>query len=154
MKLSEHFTLAEFTNSDTARRRGIDNTPSPAILSVLRITARKLEAVRSLLGVPIIVTSAYRCAVLNRAIGSGPTSHHVIGQAVDFKAPAFGPPLKVARAIERARKKGLLQYDQLIHEFGAWVHISFAPGFRGQAFTIYSAGGRTITAPGLLAVKR
>lgn len=159
MKLSEHFTLAEFTASDTARRFGLDNTPTPAIVRVLRETAAGMETVRAILceaagrDIPIIITSGYRAPAVNKKVGSGPKSSHIGGRACDFKAPAFGTPLKIARELERAHKAGALPYDQLIHEFGAWVHIGFDLRLRGQSLTIYSEGGRARTVPGLVAIK-
>ena len=137
--LSPHFTLAELTVSDTAARKGIDNTPSPAMIENLKKTAALLEEVRTLLGgKPIIVTSGYRCLALNRAIGSGDSSQHVQGQAADFSCPGFGPPLQIAQAIYAAKPP--IKFDQLIHEFQSWVHISWAPEPRMMALTINENG--------------
>lgn len=140
MKLSEHFTLAELTASDTAARRGIDNTPPAEVLPALRETAALLEQVRALLGAPITITSGYRCLELNRAIGSGDTSAHVRGRAADFTCRGFGTPLEVCRAIEASP----IAFDQLIHEFGAWTHIAWAAGAGGrrQVLTIDAGGTR------------
>lgn len=143
MNLSEHFTLDEFTASQEAARRGIDNTPSPQIVETLRVTARGLEQVREKLGgLPIIVSSGYRCPALNTAVGGQRWSQHMIGQAVDFICPHFGPPEAVAK---RLRGSGI-EYDQLIIEYadkgGGWVHISFADEPRHQALRIDSAGTR------------
>lgn len=136
MKLSEHFTLAEFTASQTAARRGIDNTPPPAILDRLKITAAGMEKVRAVLGKPITVSSAYRSPALNKAVGGAKNSAHVEGWAVDFNCHAFGTPLEVARKIQTSG----IAYDQIIHEFGSWVHISFDRRMRGQELTVTSHG--------------
>lgn len=118
--LSTHFSLAELITSQTAIRKGIDNTPSTEALENLHRLAQSLETVRDLLGgVPIHISSAYRCPTLNQAIGGSQTSFHCKGLAADFVAPQFGTPLEVATAI---RDYGLL-YDQLIHEYGRWVHL-------------------------------
>lgn len=159
LKLSEHFTLAELTASDTARRFGLDNTPTPAIVRVLRETAANMETVRAILceeagrDIPVHINSCYRAPAVNKAVGSGPKSSHIDGRAVDCTAPAFGTPLKVARAIEKARRAGRIDYDQLIHEFGGWVHIGFDPRMRGQSLTIYSEGGKPRTVAGLQAIR-
>lgn len=138
MNLSPNFTLAEFTASQTAARRGIDNTPPAATLAVLKASAEGMERVRHILGDRVIsVSSVYRCPDLNRAVGGAPTSAHVTGHAVDFNCFGFGTPLEVCRALE-----GRLDYDQLIHEFGRWVHIGFGPRLRRQVLTISSAGTR------------
>lgn len=128
MKLSEHFTLAEFTASDTADRRGIDNTLPPELLPTAQATAEMMERIRAHLSkqagrdIPIEVTSGYRCPALNAAIGSSNTSDHPKAMAVDFKAPAFGTPYEVCRAL--APRVSELGIGQLIHEFQAWTHAS------------------------------
>lgn len=132
MNLSPHFTLAEFTASQTAARRGIANNPPPDVLERLKITAAGMEKVRAVLGKPVTVSSAYRSPALNKAVGGAKNSAHVEGWAVDFNCHAFGSPLEVARKIQAAG----IAYDQIIHEFGSWVHISFDPRMRGQELTV------------------
>ena len=68
-KISSHFDLSEFTTSQTAARRSIDNTPPPDVIERLKHTAQWLEGVRTLLGVPIIISSGYRSPALNKAVG-------------------------------------------------------------------------------------
>lgn len=136
--LSEHFSLIEFTHSQTARRKGINNSPPPPVLVRLRNTARMMEKVRAILGdQPIMVSSAYRSPELNVAVGGSKTSDHVTGNAIDFVCPRFGTPYEVC--VELAKHKETLGYDQLIHEYGDWVHISFGPRARRQDLTIRSA---------------
>jgi hypothetical protein len=126
-RLSRHFTLEELTASRIAAREGIDNTPAPAVRRNLRRLARVLEQVRSLLGgAPILVSSGYRSPALNAAVGGSRASAHTAGLAADFTAPAYGPPLEVARRIAASN----LRYDQLIYEYGVWVHLGLAPGRR------------------------
>lgn len=139
MMLSDHFSLAEFTASDTAARAGIDNEPSPDILENLRWNAANLEAVRSLLGVPLHITSGYRCPALNTLVGSKPTSAHIHGLAADFIAPAFGKPIDVCDKIAASG----IPFDQLIHEFGRWTHIGWTKlgeHPRRQVLTINASG--------------
>lgn len=135
--LSPNFSLLELTHSNTAKRQGIDNTPSPAVLVRLRNTARMMEIVRTILAAPILVSSGYRSPALNVAIGGSKTSDHVTGNAIDFVCPRFGSPYKIA--LELSRHKEALDYDQLIHEYGDWVHISFGPRRRRQDLTIRNA---------------
>lgn len=148
MKLSEHFDLSEMIVSQTALRQGIDNTPSPTIVANLRKTAALLEEVRGLLGTPLLITSGYRCPALNVAVGgvvarnpdgTERLSAHTAGQAADFHSPAFGSPKSIA--IKLAGTPGLA-FDQLIYEFGAWVHIAWADSPRHQVLTIDGAGAR------------
>ena len=123
MKLSKNFTLAEFTASDEAMRKGIDNTLPDALLPTARATAEMLERIRTALGdKPIIITSGYRCPELNAAIGSGRSSDHIKAMAVDFKCPAFGTPYDVARHLSGQIEA--LAIGQLIYEFDSWIHVS------------------------------
>ena len=132
MMLSEHFSLAEMTISQTAARKGLNNTPNAATLENLKKAAAMMEKVRDLLDKPIIVNSAYRSVAVNKAIGGVATSAHCAGLAVDFICTAYGTPLEVARAIARSK----LNFDQLIEENGQWVHISVDPRMRRQVLTM------------------
>lgn len=125
MKLSHHFTIAEFTRSATAERLGIDNTPPPELLPRLVRTAEMLERIRSTLQCPVIVTSGYRCPALNAAVGSRSTSDHTQGHAADILVPSFGAPTEVARIL--APLVSVLGIGQIILEgVGGkqWVHVS------------------------------
>ena len=139
MNLSPHFTLAEMTVSQTAARKGLDNTPSEAVIAKLRKTAQGLEGVRVVLGgAPIIISSGYRSPAVNSAVGGARKSQHLTGEAVDFTAPRFGSVVEVFNAI----KSSGIKYDQLIQEFGSWVHLSFSDTPRGQALIIDRNGTR------------
>ena len=133
MQLSPNFSLSELVYSETAEERGIDNTPPPEVVENLKRLAAGLEAVRALLGAPLEISSGYRCAALNEAVGGSSTSQHLQGLAVDFECPAYGTPLKVADAIGRSG----LDFDQCILEYGRWVHLSFSDAPRRRLLTIY-----------------
>ena len=138
MKLSEHFTLDEMTFSETAIRKGLDNTPpNDTIMANLKQTALQMEKVRALLNNPIKVNSAFRSPAVNVAIGGSLKSHHCLGYAVDFICPKFGTPKEICSAI----MKSDIQYDQLIYE-GTWVHISFAPSMRRENLQAHFKNGK------------
>lgn len=122
MNLSPHFTLAEFTRSEYAQRKGLDNSiPKHLMPNAMRI-AMLMEQVRSILGNNIIiVNSMYRSPAVNKAVGGARTSYHLKALACDFVCPSFGTPYQVAKAIEASN----IIYDQLIYE-GTWVHIGLA----------------------------
>lgn len=122
MRLSKHFSLEELTQSDTAVRLGIDNTPTVEVIDNLTFLAEKLEYVRALLRNPMLVSSGYRSLILNHHLGSRDTSSHAKGLAVDFISPSFGNPKAIVKAIVESD----IQYDQVILEFNRWVHLSFA----------------------------
>lgn len=146
MRLSDHFTLAEMTFSATAARQGISNTPPQAIIDQLTLTADRMEKVRDLLGgKPIRVLSGYRSEAVNRAVGGSASSAHRTGHAVDFTCPEFGTPAQVASHLA----KHLTGYDQIIEEFGSWVHIGFGPGQRMQKLTARKVRGRTTYSAGI-----
>ena len=141
MKLSDHFTLAEMTASNTAARKGIDNTPPDAIVDQLILTADRMEKIRALLlGKPIRILSGYRSPRLNRAVGGSRTSAHMTGQAVDFVCPDFGTPAQIVDFLGRELKG----FDQIIEEFGQWVHVGWAAKPRGQLLKARKVGGRTV----------
>jgi hypothetical protein len=134
-RLSSYYTLARLTRSDTAKARGIDNTPPPELLANLRLLARGLDRVRRLLGHPLEISSGYRCPELNAAVGGVPRSQHAQGLAADFTCPGFGPPLAVARAIRDSE----IAFDQCVYEFAEWIHLSFSPTPRRRVLTIYDS---------------
>lgn len=149
-RLSVHFTLGEFIRSATAIAQQIDNTPPPDIVDRLKVTAGRMEQVRTLLGGNVIhITSGYRNPVLNAAVGGTATSDHMSGYAVDFVCPTFGTPYEICCAI---RDSGLMAHvDQLIHEKLRWVHISFDPQCRGELLSFFDRPNKkTARLPGIL----
>jgi zinc D-Ala-D-Ala carboxypeptidase len=121
MRLSPNFTLAELTVSETAARRGIDNTPTVEIIENLKRLAEALQEVRRLLGnKAILVSSGYRSPELNVAVGGSKNSDHCKGLAADFIAPSFGSPDDVIKAIVASD----IPYKQVIREFDRWVHFA------------------------------
>jgi zinc D-Ala-D-Ala carboxypeptidase len=142
-QLSEHFGLVEFTQSQTATRRGIDNTPSTMAIQNLERVAQLLEGVRTLLGNRVIsISSGYRSPGVNAAVGGAPNSRHLLGLAADFTCPSFGAP----RAICLKIRDSTLTFDQLIFE-GTWVHLGLSPTGeqpRRQVLTAHFNGG-TVT---------
>lgn len=139
--LSPHFTLDELTTSQTAERLGLDNTPDADALAALKRTCLGLEAVRVRLGgAPIIISSGYRSLEVNAAVGGSAASQHTRGEAADFISPGFGNP----RAIVDALADSEVPYDQLILEFGRWVHISFSHRPRHHALVIDRTGTRPL----------
>jgi putative chitinase len=144
MNLSEHFTLEEATHSDTAIKLGISNQPDERQLGNLKKSAEGMEKVRALLGKPIGISSWLRLPEVNVAVGGSKVSAHMDGFAIDFTCPAVGVPLEIAKKIAASD----IQYDQMIHEYGRWVHISFDSALRKQQLTIFKPEGKY--KPGLL----
>ena len=129
MKLSENFSLEELTKSQTATRKGIDNTPSPEHQDNLKmLCTHVLQPIRNHFGQVVTISSGYRSPELCIAIGSKITSQHALGQAADFEI--FGVSNKeLADYIDQN-----IRYDQLILEYwkpsdpnSGWVHCSYSP---------------------------
>lgn len=137
--LSPHFSYEEAIHSQTAGRLGIDNSVPDELWGNLKAAAVGMELVRRELNSnPIIISSWYRCPVLNKVIGSKPTSAHLTGYAIDFTCPTAGTPRQIVAALIKSK----VPYDQVIEEHRSWVHISFDPKMRAQALIIDSEGVR------------
>ena len=139
--LTEHFSLEEFLHSETGERLGIDNTPDARVRANLMRTAQLMERVRDLLGKPITITSGYRGAALNKAIGGSANSAHMDGLAADFICPAYGTPYAVCVLLEPQLEE--FGVDQLIFEH-TWTHIALRDGApRHQVLTLLPGHGYT-----------
>jgi zinc D-Ala-D-Ala carboxypeptidase len=127
MQLSEHFSLAELTKSDTAARMGINNEPRAKVIEKLVLVCENiLEPVRNHYGVPFSPSSGFRCLSLNRALGSSDGSQHVTGEAVDFEVPGISNKETAFWVRDNC------DFDQIVLEFyeeekpkSGWVHCSY-----------------------------
>lgn len=124
MNLTKSFSLLELTSSETAARKGIDNTPTHNVVVNLReLCVNVLQPLRDLYNKPINITSGYRSPKLNKAIGGSSSSDHCLGNAADFTVPKD----------DYARVFGMIQdmsVDQCILEmctngYPQWIHVSF-----------------------------
>lgn len=152
-RLSHNFYLDEFTRSDTAEQHGLAIVVEPGSeveRNIQRLVDTVLQPLRDALG-PVTITSGYRPRKLNLLIGGSPTSQHQYGKAADIVVPGYTPQ-QVAEWI----RDNIGGYDQLIHEFGRWVHVSVpadntAP--RNECLTAAKVNGRTGYAPGIIPVE-
>ena len=121
MKKIKYFSLSEFLNSATAKRLGIDNTPSFDVVDNLNKLADYLDVIREKVGKPILISSGFRCPVLNKAVGGVSNSQHQKGLAADLICADMESLEKVLRETGG--------FDQLIkeHRKGSssfWFHVS------------------------------
>ena len=145
----KHFTIEELTSSDRARELGIDNTPDKdSIERLITLIVEVLDPARELLGKPIVVTSGYRCSVLNTAVGGQPNSQHTKGEAADLQCYNNKYLFDIIREN--------LSFDQLILEtkdifdrngnktgVREWVHISYKKG-KNRKQVLRMHNGKTI----------
>jgi hypothetical protein len=128
-KLSKNFTLGEFIASDTAKKKGIDNTPTLAdIYHMEELCVNLLQPIRDAWGKPIKVTSGFRCYLLNKLLGGSPTSVHPRGWAVDIK-PMSGSYKEFEEfVINFLMEHPEIKYDQVIRETSGnskWLHLGY-----------------------------
>jgi zinc D-Ala-D-Ala carboxypeptidase len=149
MKLSNNLTLVEATKSNTAIRRGIDNTPTDAHIENLKYLAQKVfQPLRENFGSAIYVSSGYRSKELNEAIGGSQRSFHSHGMALDLDQD--GKSYAVSNADIFYYIKDNLPFSELIWEFGDedkpdWVHVAIAKGREDEknAKIAYRENGKT-----------
>jgi hypothetical protein len=133
MRLSKNFTLDEFLLSQTAARQGIDMTPPDWVVANLqRLVTGCMQPLRDEVNAGIFISSGFRPEELNKAIGGSSTSAHVSGDAADFKVSGQSPfdTSELIVAMD-------LPFDQVIHEFGRWVHLGVADILRAEQLTAY-----------------
>jgi hypothetical protein len=129
MKLSEHLDLAEVTRSDSAKRKGISNMPTPEHIENFKKLAENIfEPIRKHFGVPIHISSGYRSKELNALIGGVKTSDHCFGMAIDLDQQGHSSGITNKQVFDFIKSN--LKFKQLIWEGGSkqepdWVHVSY-----------------------------
>ena len=165
-----HFTLLEFTESATARKYGIVNEPPPeAVDNLRRLCQGTLEPLREALGLPIIITSGYRCKALNNIIAHhSHRSQHLLGQAADFyvgwNAPTGGrgqsggrclsPRERLIKAFRLIITDETIGYDQLIL-YPNFIHVSYVSMVTNRHYIMTAQGNgkyRRVTRENALAL--
>lgn len=122
---TQHFTMTELCESETATRKHINNTPTNGniIAALSNLMTQVLEPARQQLGVPIIVSSGYRCERLNKAVGGVANSQHTKGQAADLVCTRKEDKLRLFDILEA------MDIDQLLWETNSkgtqWIHVSY-----------------------------
>jgi hypothetical protein len=141
---SPNFSVAEVTRASSSVPKATLNT-EPYVSNIARaLTA--MEAVRATLGhVPIEITSMVRSAAHNEDVGGAEASHHLVGNAVDFK-PLAG--LTASEAFEVLRQPGALRglkLDELVG-YDSHIHISVDRRARGKVIDKRTAATAAPTA--------
>jgi hypothetical protein len=151
-QLSANFTLKEFTKSDTAVRKGLDNTPSPEVVASLqKLVDNIIQPVRNAYGKSVTINSGYRAPEVNASVGGSKTSDHCKGQAADIEIAGIAN-YELADYIAKNYK-----FTQVILEFytqgipdSGWVHVSYDPSnLKGEVLTAVKQDGKTVYLKGL-----
>ena len=123
--ITKNFSMEELVASDTARMKGIDNTPDKEVEArLIQLAQQVLQPLRNSYGKPIQISSGYRCKALNKAIGGVSTSQHLKGEAVDINN-GQSENKKLFLLASKMIKEGVITVGQLIDEKGyKWLHIS------------------------------
>lgn len=128
MQLSKNFSLAEMVASGTAKRMNIDNTPNEEVLGNLtKLAEEVLQPIRDAWGAPVVVSSAYRCPKLNKAVGGVENSDHKFGCAADIHtlSDKVVDNKKLFDLIVKMADDGKISCRQIIDEYGYnWIHVS------------------------------
>lgn len=150
MKLTEHFFLHEFLQSETAARLGQEIVPTPQELAnITRLCVTLLEPIRRRLGRTVVITSGLRPLWLNLAIGGSPKSAHMDGLAADIKVAGMSPAV-FCRWIQQNADAEDWPIDQCIMEFGQWTHLSVRDKPRMQFLTAKKLGSIVSYLPGII----
>ena len=147
MQLSKNLALAEVIRSETAKRKGISNMPTPQhIENFKKLAENVFQPIREHFGVPIHISSGYRSKALNTAVGGSLSSQHCSGEAIDIDMD--GTSITNKQIFDFIKEN--LNFDQMIWEFGTdtnpdWVHVSYESSGkqRKQILKAVKAGGAT-----------
>ena len=142
-QLTQHFALNEFTRSATAIANGIDNSLDLAKADDRKVAENLqylcqtvLEPLREHFGMPVVISSGYRCKELNRVVGGVRNSQHLTGEAADIQplAPvSAGFACSSSLPLSETLKQWFhfiqdnCRFDQLILETQGgrqWIHVS------------------------------
>lgn len=154
MQLTQNFSLAEMTKSETALRNGLDNTPGEVEIENLRLLCEQvLQPLRDAYQRGIKVNSGFRHPNVNAAVGGSRTSDHCRGMAADIEIPGI-PNADLASYIAE-----YFDFTQLILEFytpgipdSGWVHVSYDPtNLKKQVMTAMKENGKTVYKAGIIA---
>ena len=128
-KLSEHFSLGEFTKSNSHPE--VYNIPSHEAIANLKRICTWLEVLRERYNAPIIINSGYRSPQLNRKISGAPNSNHLTGCAVDIRISGMEQAICYAAILINFSKESNQDFDELLIEknrYGAiWLHFAVRP---------------------------
>ena len=131
--ISRHFSFAEFTKSDTARRYHIINeiTDWEVRDNIIALVENLLQPLRDAWGQPLFINSGYRCRELNEKVGGVESSQHRKGEAADV---GCSNPLELARLVLKLN----LPFDQM-GLYPTFLHLSYTHNKENRREIFYSS---------------
>ena len=146
-RLSKNFTLEEFEVSATARMNGIDNhVPADKVKNVKALVDEVLQPTRDKVGIPIYISSGYRCKEVNRINHGATTSQHMRGEAADI---FIDPVCSLGWTLWDVLKLivQFTDFDQIIWETrpngSKWIHVSYVTYRKNRHSMLRCADGKT-----------
>lgn len=125
----KYFTLKEFSHSDTAVSLGIDNTiPKECEERIRHLVHCVLDPLREHWGLPIRVTSGYRCPELNDEVGGVEDSYHMDGCAADISAHDPERNVELMSLIRAMQLVGKLALTECyLGPKAKYIHVAYSP---------------------------
>ena len=132
-RLSQHFTLGEFTRSKYPE---VYNIPSHVAIENLKRLCGWLEVLRDKVGHAIVINSGYRSPQLNKKVGGAATSNHLTGCAADIRTNGMDQAIEYAAILIAHAKESQQEFDELLIEknhYGAvWLHFAVRPSGKNR----------------------
>ena len=133
-KLTEHFSLQEMCKTNV---KGVSNAPDAKATANLYRVCGWLEELRKEWNNtygdgndPIIINSAFRNPVVNKAVGGSLTSNHLTGCAADIRVLGMEQLIRYAAILLDISDKAKKDFDEILMERkgnSLWLHFAVRP---------------------------
>ena len=144
MKLSEHFTFEELTDSSSYPALVANNrADAQNYIQALTVTAYGLEDVRALVSAPLIVSSGYRNEALNEAVDGADNSGHKKGECGDVSTASMSYSELFSLIMANSGKVRNLYkcIEEGVHH-KQWVHLQFKNGYTDKPMFYATTDGK------------
>lgn len=122
MQITNNFTLEELVKSNTAKRLNIPNIPdTESLINLVKLCIYILQPTRDDYGLPLQISSAFRCSKLNTAVGGVPGSYHLKGCAADILVSSQNDARRLASILNKQK-----YCDVVLWEKKSWIHVQMS----------------------------
>lgn len=147
LKITEHFTYNEMTNTSHLDLLAQNRAEGVGSLQNMGAVCKELEKVRTFTSKPIIITSGFRCRDLNKRLGGVETSDHCDGSAADFVPVGFEDSHGLRSVFDWCVQN--LDYSEIVYECPVgrkpWIHVARAKV--GKTKEVWVWNGKDYEAP-------